>query len=131
MVNKLNLKFHFQNIQDTYMGKDFIRRRITEKLDDFGQIIESSYVDTEMEGIISPVSVKTVRESAGLFHAGDLVLYAMSDLGIVGSDQTDDETGSYDHVIYDSVEYRVELVTKGFDTTEDVISKFRLSKVAS
>ena len=131
MVNKLNLKFHFQNIQDSYMGKDFIRRRITEKLDGFGQIIESSYVDTEMVGIISPVSVKTVQESAGLFHAGDLVLYAMSDLGIVGSDQTDDETGSYDHVIYDSVEYRVELVTKGFDTTEDVISKFRLSKVAS
>lgn len=131
MTKKLNLKAHFQKIQDNYMGKSFIRRRVSEESDGMGQIIHREFVDTDMEGIISPVSMKTQTEAPGMFQTGDLVLYAMSELGIVGSNQVDSETGQYDHVIYDSIEYQVMLVNKGFDTTKDVISKFRLRKISA
>ena len=130
MTTNLNLLDHWAQIM-TYMGNSATYRVVKEELDDFGQIVNSSYSDTEIEAAISPVSQRSLLEAPGMFHPGDLCMYAYASLNIMGSSQSATNENTQGRIIYEGVEYRIEKITTAYDNGVAVVDKFRLSKVAS
>lgn len=132
---KTNMKKHFLDILDTWAAKECTHIRITETLDDFGQIIDQSRVETEIIGLVGDVSFKGNNYPIGLLQPGDLCLMAKYSDNIIISDQLTSSTTRHDHIIFQNVEYRIEDMDIGYDLNdastnhEPVFCKYLLRKV--
>ena len=128
---------HFGQILETWAGKAATHRKITETIDEMGQVIDQSYTDTTIYGIISPIDLKTNNSPIGHVAPGDLTaLFKYSD-GVIISDQLTSTTIRHDHIIYEGVEYQIYNVEWAYDVKtsqvdhEPVFGNFHLKKITN
>lgn len=129
-----NLDFHMRNIISNFMGQTVNHIKATKTLDDNGLITDESSVEADIIVMIGTVNADVVNENIGIVQYGDLLMYAMSDEGVLVGDQTTDNTVRYDRIEYQSVLYSV---TQKLKTAYDagvpdtaVVDKLVLRKIA-
>ena len=138
---KANMKVHFQHILTAWGGKSATHRKIVETIDGMGQIIDRSYTDTTITGIISPASYSEKYYPAGSIQSGDLTaffLYIDNDsVDVIKSKQLTATTTRHDHIIYESIEYVVQdLQEIAYDVAvssvshEPVFARYQLRKIS-
>jgi hypothetical protein len=88
---KLGMLKHFNQILDTWGGKKVTHIIITETIDELGQIINQSRVETIIYGIVGDASFKGNNFPLGLLQPGDLCLMAKYSDNIIIDDSTDHE----------------------------------------
>ena len=119
---KAGMAKHFDQILRVWAGKKATLRVITETIDDMGQIIERSNVDTYVYGIVSPAKYKDSNYPPGFLQAGDLTaLFKYSD-GVRLSDQATQDSSAIHHIIYEGIEYRIETVEYAYDINVSSVS---------
>jgi len=138
---KTNMKTHFNQILTVWGGKASTHRQITETIDDMGNIIDSSYTDTTIYGIISPASYSEKYYPPGSIQSGDLTaffLYVDDDTtDVIATKQINAAETRHDHIIYEGVEYRVEQLAEiAYDVSvstvsyEPIFARYQLRKIA-
>ena len=126
-----NLKFHWENILNTYAGQECSHNKITRTLDPFGNVIDESEVSITVYGAISPVGAEAVKEAAGELQYGDLVGYFFAEEGILVGTQINADNSRWDTITYEGIDYTVEkLVVTAYDAGLPVVSKYILRKLS-
>lgn len=133
---KAGMKSHFQQIMK-YGGKDVIHRIITQIIDEMGNIINQSYTDTTITGIISTASYQGNYYPIGSIQTGDLTAYFWYSDDVIKSKQISETEIRYDHIIYENIEYRVEQLAEiAYDVKtpsvnwEPIFCRYQLRKIA-
>jgi len=122
---------HFQQILDTWGGKECTHLQITETIDDMGQIIDRSETSTTIYGIVSPASYNENYHPIGSLQSGDLTTFFKYSDNVIKSTQLTDSTTRKDHIIYEGNEYRVEQLQEiTYDVGEPVFVRYLLRKVS-
>ena len=119
---KAGMGKHFDQIIKTWAGKECIHRIITETIDDMGNIIERSNVDSTIYGIVSPADLKGKNQPIGYAQPGDLTGLFKYDNDIIISDQLTEYTTRQDHIIYEGFEYRIENQQIAYDINVQSVS---------
>jgi len=134
------MRKHFAQVLRAWGGKSALHIKITETIDEMGNVIDSSQDSgTTIYGIISPASYKETYYAPGSIQSGDLTAffwYADTDTDVVVSRQITQNTSRHDHIIYEGMEYYVaqlgeiayDVKTTSIDW-EPVFARYKLSKV--
>lgn len=139
-LQRLNTRYHFTEMIRNWSGKEAIHRKITETLDEQGNVIDRSVVDATIYAIIGNPPFSTKDEPIGQLQSGTLCLYYWynnNDDDIIVSKQLTPTTERRDQVDFQGVTYRVaqleevafDLNTAG-DDHEPIFAKYKLTKVA-
>jgi len=129
----LGMLKHFNQLLRTWAGKECTHVIITETIDDFAQIIDRSQTTSTIYGIVGDASFKENGFPIGSLQPGDLcAMYLYTD-DVQLSNQLTDSTTRQDHIIFQSVEYRVESVDWGYDLAktgnhDPIFGKYLLRK---
>jgi len=133
---KVGMKNHFNQIMK-FGGKDVIHRIITQIIDEMGNIINQSYTDITITGIISPASYQEKYYPVGSIQAGDLTAYFWYSDDVIKSKQISEIEIRYDHIIYEGIEYHVEQLAEiAYDVKtssvdwEPIFARYHLRKIA-
>jgi hypothetical protein len=132
---------HFNQILTVWGGKSATHRKISETVDEMGNVIDRSSTDTNITGIISPASYKENYYPPGSIQSGDLTaffLYTDDDtVDVITTKQVSDSETRHDHIIYEDVEYRVEQLAEiAYDVDVSTVShkpifaRYQLRKIA-
>lgn len=135
------MKAHFNQILTVWGGKGATHRKITETLDEMAHVIDRSYTDTTIYGIISPASYSEKYYPPGAIQSGDLTaffLYVDDDsTDVITTKQVTATSTRHDHIIYEGVEYRVEQLAEiAYDVSvstvsyEPIFARYQLRKIA-
>lgn len=119
---KAGMSKHFAQILRVWAGKECTHRIITETIDEMGNVIERSHIDTIVHGIVSPADFKGNTQPTGLFQPGDLTGLFRYEDDIIISDQITEYTTRQDHIIYENIEYRIEKQETAFDINVSSVS---------
>ena len=131
---KLGLKNHFQIILNTWAGKEVTHVKITETIDELGQIIDQTRTESTIYGIVGDANFKGNNQPIGLLQPGDLCANFKYEDNVIVSDQLTESTTRHDHIIFQEVEYRVEDIEIAYDVLvsqtshEPVFTKHLLRK---
>ena len=136
----LGARKHFQQILDVWSAKECVHRKITETIDDQGNIIDRSTTDTTIYAIIGNPPFDEKTQPIGAIQSGTLCLYYWvngDDDDIIVSKQLTPTTSRFDEIIFQSVTYKVsnldeiayDLNSAG-DDHESIFAKYSLKKVA-
>ena len=137
---KLNLSYHFAEMIRNWSGKEATHRKITETIDDQGNVIDRSTTESTIYAIIGNPPFSEKGLPVGSMQSGDLCLYfwyAGTDDDILVSKQLTPTTERHDQIDFQGTTYRVEnldeiaydLNTAG-DDHEPIFAKYSLKKVA-
>ena len=119
---RANMRKHFADILDTWAAKNCTHRIITETIDDMGNIIDRSYTDTIIYGIISPAKYKDNNYPIGSLQPGDLTAFFKYSDSVRLSDQLTESTTQHSHIIYEGIEHRIESAEFAFDILVSQVS---------
>ena len=132
---KAGMAKHVSQIMSVWGGKEATHRIVAEEIDDMGNIIDRSYTDTTIYGIISPAKYKDNNYPIGSLQPGDLTaLFKYSD-SVRLPDQLTATTTQHSHIIYEGVEHRIESVEYAYDilvsqtSHEAVFGNYLLRKI--
>jgi hypothetical protein len=121
---------HFQQIVDRWEGKECTHKKITETIDDNGQIIDRSEATATVHGIIAPIGIDDIQHSTGTIEPEDLYGFFWYTDSITAADRVSATQMRHDHIIYEGTEYNVEkAMSLAFDLDEPVFMQFLLRKV--
>lgn len=128
---KRNMAAHFTQILTNWEGKECTHKKITETIDDNGQIIDRSETTTTVHGIIAPIGIDDIQHSMGTIEPEDMYGFFWYTDSITAADRVSATQMRHDHIIYESTEYNVErAMSLAFDLDEPVFMQFLLRKVA-
>jgi len=136
----VGMKKHFRQVLSVWSGKPALHIKITETIDEMGNVIDSSQDSgTTIYGIISPASYDEKYYAPGTIQSGDLTAffwYTGTDTDVLASKQITPTTTRHDHIIYQGVEYTVMLGEIAYDVLtssvdwEPVFARYKLTKIA-
>jgi len=134
-------KKHINQIFKIWGGKAAIHRQVIETIDEMGNVIDRSYTDVDITGIISPASYKETYYPPGAIQSGDLTAYFLyvddDTTDVITTKQVSETETRHDHIIYEGIEYRVQdLAEIGYDVAVSTVShepcfaRYQLRKIA-
>lgn len=127
---KFDLILKFQQMLNDWAGRDCTKIVVEEELDEQGNMINRTEVQTEITALIGNPSTNTSLNPPGTFQSGDLCMYAKIADDIRAFDQLTDSTTRHDRIKYQDVTYRTELIDTIYDVDEASIRVFKLKKIA-
>ena len=136
----LGTRKHFQQILDVWSAKEATHRKITETIDDQGNIIDRSTTDTTIYAIVGNPPFDEKTQPIGAIQSGTLCLYywyAGTDADILVSKQLTPTTERHDQIVFQGNTYKVtnldevtfDLNAAG-DDHEPIFAKYSLKKIA-
>lgn len=123
----LDLYKHWEKIQQR-IGCDLSYIEIVKTLDDMGAVIGIDETQITIRGIITPASTKTDMTPIGTCQAGDLIMYILSDVDVIESDQTTPYSTTGGYIDFDSIRYKILKIDTAFDCGIVAIVKYRCQK---
>lgn len=112
---KAGMAKHFDQILRVWGGKEATHVKITETIDDMGNIIDQSRDETTIYGVISPADFKGSSYPVGYLQPGDLTGLFKAEDDVIVSNQITESTTRHDNIIYEDFEYRVDKVEYAYD----------------
>ena len=128
---KRGMTNHFNQIMTNWEGKECAHKKITETIDDNGQLIDRSETSVTIHGIIAPIGFDDIQHSIGTIEPEDMYGFFWYTDGIEAAHRVSATQMRHVHIVYENTEYNVERVMElAFDLDEPVFMQFLLRKVA-
>ena len=137
---RFNMRYHFAEMVRNWSGKEATHRKITETIDDQGNIINRSEIESTIYAIIGNPPFTEKIEPIGLLQSGSLCLYYWyngDDDDILVSKQLTPTTQRHDEIDFQGTTYWVENLDEiaydlntAADDHEPIFAKYSLKKVA-
>lgn len=106
---------HFEQLGRVWGNKEVIHVKITEEIDELGNIIDQSRSTSTIYGIVSPANFKGNAQPIGYLQPGDLTAFFLYSDDIIISNKLTELTTRHDHIIYEENEYQVYNVEYAYD----------------
>ncbi len=137
---RFNVRYHFAEMIRNWSGKGATHRKITETIDDQGNIIDRSTTESTIYAIIGNPPFSEKGLPIGSLQSGDLCMYYWYDNNsddIIVSKQLTPTTERHDQILFQEVLYKVsnldeiayDLNDAGTDH-ESIFAKYSLKKIA-
>lgn len=120
----------FQQVLSDWGGRTCTKITVTEIIDEQGNVIDRSEIETEITALIGNPSTNTSNQPTGTFQPGDLCGYFKVADDVIAFSQLTASTTRQDRIRYEGMTYRIELTDTIFDVSEESIRVFRMKKIA-
>lgn len=127
---KFDLTSKFSQMLNDWAGRTATKISVTETIDEQGNVIDRTEVETEIIALIGNPSTNTNISPPGIFQTGDLCGYFKVADDLVAFEQLTQNTTRHDLVKYEDVTYRTELIDVIFDVDEKSITVMKMKKIA-
>ena len=126
---KFDLILKFQQMLNDWAGRTCTKITVEETIDEQGNVIDRTEVETEIVALIGNPSTNTSLNPPGNFQSGDLCGYFKVSDDLVAFSQLTPTTTRHDLVKYQETTYRTELIDTIYDVDEKAITVLKMKKI--
>ena len=112
-----------------WAGRTCTKITVEETIDEQGNVIDRTEVETEIVALIGNPSTNTSLNPPGNFQSGDLCGYFKVADDLVAFSQLTPTTTRHDLVKYQETTYRTELIDTIYDVDEKAITVLKMKKI--
>ncbi len=127
---KFDLILKFNQMLNDWAGRTATHIIMTETIDEQGNVIDQSEVETEIRALIGNPSTSTSNQPSGTWQPGDLCMYSKVADDVRAFEQLTPLTTRQDRIRYEGSTYRTELTDKIYDVDIESIRVFKMKKIA-